>query len=83
MHTHMHTRAHACTHTHTLAHTHTRARAHTHANTHTHRWAYEQSFDTMSSNIITKVDEMGTRIDDLEKTVAELLAASGQQEAKH
>ncbi len=31
----------------------------------------------MSDTIITKIDEMGTRIDDLEKSLSELMAQAG------
>jgi len=37
-------------------------------------------FKTMSEGIVTKIDDMGGRIDDLEKNIAELLAQAGMNE---
>lgn len=34
-------------------------------------------FQVMSDNIVTKIDDMGGRIDDLEKTVGQLLEQAG------
>ena len=33
----------------------------------------QSRFQTMSDNIITRIDEMGGRIDDLEKSIADLV----------
>ena len=33
----------------------------------------QNRFQTMSDNIIGRIDEMGTRIDDLERSIAELV----------
>jgi heat shock factor-binding protein 1 len=38
-------------------------------------------FQAMSESIITKIDEMGSRIDDLERSIAELLKESGHADA--
>jgi len=38
----------------------------------------QQRFQSMSDNIIGRIDEMGTRIDDLEKSIADLVS-----EAQH
>ncbi|CBH14732.1 putative heat shock factor binding protein [Trypanosoma equiperdum] len=37
-------------------------------------------FQEMSDTIITRIDEMGTRIDDLEKNIAELMQQAGPDE---
>ena len=40
--------------------------------------ALQQSrFQAMSDAIITKIDEMGTRIDDLEKSISDLMVSAG------
>ena len=38
--------------------------------------AQQARFQAMSDAIITKIDEMGGRIDDLEKNISELMASS-------
>jgi heat shock factor-binding protein 1 len=38
-------------------------------------------FQAMSESIITKIDEMGSRIDDLERSIAELVKESGHADA--
>lgn len=39
---------------------------------------WQQSrFQTMSDSIISKIDEMGSRIDDLEKSIGELVKEAG------
>lgn len=37
-------------------------------------------FEEMSGNIITRIDEMANRIDDLEKSIAELMQQAGAEE---
>jgi len=37
----------------------------------------QSRFNQMSSSIIGRIDEMGNRIDDLEKSIAELMAQAG------
>ena len=37
-------------------------------------------FQTMSNQIISRIDEMGNRIDDLEKSIGELMAQAGIEE---
>ncbi|XP_078488744.1 heat shock factor-binding protein 1-like [Ciona intestinalis] len=37
-------------------------------------------FQNMSENIVQRIDDMGGRIDDLEKNIAELLAQAGVDE---
>jgi heat shock factor-binding protein 1 len=37
-------------------------------------------FQTMSDTIIGRIDEMGSRIDDLEKSIAELMQQAGVDE---
>ena len=37
-------------------------------------------FQSMSDNIVLRIDDMGSRIDDLEKSIAELLAQAGVDE---
>jgi len=37
-------------------------------------------FSTMSNAIIGRIDEMGSRIDDLEKSIAELMTQAGIEE---
>jgi heat shock factor-binding protein 1 len=37
-------------------------------------------FQTMSNQIIGRIDEMGNRIDDLEKSIGELMAQAGIEE---
>eukprot|EP00310_Coccolithus_braarudii_P011273 CAMPEP_0183370804 /NCGR_PEP_ID=MMETSP0164_2-20130417/103503_1 /TAXON_ID=221442 /ORGANISM="Coccolithus pelagicus ssp braarudi, Strain PLY182g" /LENGTH=73 /DNA_ID=CAMNT_0025547265 /DNA_START=12 /DNA_END=233 /DNA_ORIENTATION=+ len=37
-------------------------------------------FQTMSEQIIDRIDEMGTRIDDLEKSIADLMTQAGVEE---
>jgi heat shock factor-binding protein 1 len=38
-------------------------------------------FQTMSESIITKIDEMGSRIDDLERSIGELVKETGHVDA--
>ncbi|GLC42117.1 hypothetical protein PLESTB_000632200 [Pleodorina starrii] len=38
-------------------------------------------FQTMSNNIVTKIDDMGQKIDSLEATIAELLEQTGPSDA--
>ncbi|KAG0576577.1 hypothetical protein KC19_5G090800 [Ceratodon purpureus] len=38
-------------------------------------------FQTMSESIITKIDEMGSRIDDLERSIADLVKETGHADA--
>jgi len=38
-------------------------------------------FQTMSESIITKIDEMGSRIDELERSIGELVKESGHADA--
>ena len=37
-------------------------------------------FQTMSNGIITRIDEMGNRIDDLEKSIGDLMTQAGIDE---
>lgn len=37
----------------------------------------QQRFETMSEQIVGRIDEMGNRIDDLEKSIAELMEQAG------
>ncbi|KAG2442024.1 hypothetical protein HYH02_009816 [Chlamydomonas schloesseri] len=37
-------------------------------------------FQVMSDNIVHKIDDMGTKIDNLEATIAELLEQAGQEQ---
>eukprot|EP00635_Sarcinochrysidales_sp_CCMP3193_P004334 CAMPEP_0118889470 /NCGR_PEP_ID=MMETSP1166-20130328/383_1 /TAXON_ID=1104430 /ORGANISM="Chrysoreinhardia sp, Strain CCMP3193" /LENGTH=79 /DNA_ID=CAMNT_0006828061 /DNA_START=28 /DNA_END=270 /DNA_ORIENTATION=- len=37
----------------------------------------QQRFETMSERIVGRIDEMGTRIDDLEKSIGELMEQAG------
>lgn len=37
-------------------------------------------FQTMSQELESKIDDMGTRIDDLEKNVLELMSQAGMEE---
>ena len=39
-------------------------------------------FQEMSDAIITRIDEMGARIDDLEKSIAELMQQAGVEEGE-
>lgn len=41
----------------------------------------QQRFEEMSGNIITRIDEMGNRIDNLEKSIADLMQQAGAEEA--
>ena len=41
---------------------------------HTHR---QTRFESMSNQIVARIDEMGQRIDDLEKSIGELTDAAG------
>jgi heat shock factor-binding protein 1 len=45
----------------------------------------QNRFQTMSDNIISRIDEMGGRIDDLEKSIADLVqeAQSESDQAAH
>ena len=38
----------------------------------------QQRFQSMSDNIIGRIDEMGSRIDDLEKSIADLVSEAQQ-----
>lgn len=38
-------------------------------------------FEEMSGNIITRIDEMGSRIDSLEKSIGDLMQQAGAEEA--
>ncbi|XP_043073778.1 heat shock factor-binding protein 1-like protein 1 [Puntigrus tetrazona] len=40
----------------------------------------QSRFQNLSDQIISKMDEMGTRIDDLEKNVADLMTQAGAEE---
>lgn len=40
----------------------------------------QQRFQTMSDNIIARMDDMGSKLDDLEKSVAEILDRAAQQD---
>ncbi|XP_051991675.1 heat shock factor-binding protein 1-like protein 1 [Xyrauchen texanus] len=42
--------------------------------------ALQSKFQDLSGQIISKMDEMGTRIDDLEKNVADLMTQAGMEE---
>ena len=42
----------------------------------------QSRFQQMSEAIIGRIDEMGTRIDDLEGSIGELMAQAGIEEAK-
>ncbi|BFZ12861.1 hypothetical protein BsWGS_15900 [Bradybaena similaris] len=37
----------------------------------------QNKFENMSSQIISRIDDMGTRIDDLEKNIADLMTQAG------
>jgi len=37
----------------------------------------------MSSSIITRIDEMGNRIDDLEKSISDLMQQAGVDQPEH
>ena len=39
-------------------------------------------FQQMSDTIIGRIDEMGTRIDDLEKSIADLMEQAGVEDGK-
>jgi len=39
-------------------------------------------FKTMSDGTVSRIEDMGSRIEDLEKSVAELLAQAGMDEAE-
>ena len=41
------------------------------------RAAQQSRFTNMADSIITRIDEMGSRIDDLEKSVGELIQQAG------
>jgi len=41
----------------------------------------QSRFQTMSDAIINRIDDMGTRIDDLEKSIQELIVETGAEEA--
>ena len=38
-------------------------------------------FESMSNQIVARIDEMGQRIDDLEKSIGELIQQAGVEEA--
>ncbi|XP_065138423.1 heat shock factor-binding protein 1-like protein 1 [Paramisgurnus dabryanus] len=40
----------------------------------------QSKFQDLSDQIISKMDEMGTRIDDLEKNVADLMTQAGMED---
>lgn len=40
----------------------------------------QSRFQNLSEQIISKMDEMGTRIDDLEKNVADLMTQAGMED---
>jgi heat shock factor-binding protein 1 len=40
----------------------------------------QRRFQTMSDNIIARMDDMGSKLDDLEKSVAEILDRGAQQD---
>ena len=42
--------------------------------------AQQTRFQQMSDNIVGRIDEMGTRIDDLEKSIGELIQQAGIEE---
>lgn len=39
-------------------------------------------FEEMSGNIITRIDDMGVRIDNLEKSIGDLMQQAGAEEAE-
>jgi heat shock factor-binding protein 1 len=41
----------------------------------------QQRFQTMSDNIIARMDDMGSKLDGLEKSVAEILDRAAQQDS--
>eukprot|EP00612_Vaucheria_litorea_P005208 CAMPEP_0171466170 /NCGR_PEP_ID=MMETSP0945-20130129/9036_1 /TAXON_ID=109269 /ORGANISM="Vaucheria litorea, Strain CCMP2940" /LENGTH=73 /DNA_ID=CAMNT_0011994085 /DNA_START=20 /DNA_END=241 /DNA_ORIENTATION=- len=41
----------------------------------------QSRFQQMSGNIINRIDDMGTRIDELEKSIGELMAQAGIENA--
>ena len=45
------------------------------------RLPQQTRFQTMSDSIIGRIDEMGSRIDDLEKSIGELIQHAGVEEA--
>ena len=45
------------------------------------RLPQQTRFQTMSDSIIGRIDEMGSRIDDLEKSIGELIQQAGVEEA--
>ncbi|XP_018582640.2 heat shock factor-binding protein 1-like protein 1 [Scleropages formosus] len=42
----------------------------------------QSKFQAMSDQIVSRMDEMGTRIDDLEKNVAALMTQAGMEESQ-
>lgn len=44
--------------------------------------AQQTRFQTMSEAIIGRIDEMGNRIDDLEKSIGELMSQAGIDESE-
>ena len=40
----------------------------------------QNRFDTMSKTVVSKLDDMGKRIDELEKSISELINESGLEE---
>ena len=40
----------------------------------------QSRFQAMSEAVITRIDEMGSRIDDLEKSIGELMAQAGVED---
>lgn len=43
----------------------------------------QDRFEEMSSNIIGRVDEMGKRIDDVEKSINEIMNDLGEEDQKN
>lgn len=41
----------------------------------------QDKFQVMSDQILSRIDEMGHRIDDLEKNITELMSQAGVEEA--
>jgi heat shock factor-binding protein 1 len=42
----------------------------------------QQRFNQMSTSIIGRIDDMGTRIDDLEKSISDLMTQAGIEQEK-
>ena len=43
----------------------------------------QERFEEMSGNIVGRVDEMGKRIDDIEKSINEIMNELGEEEEKN